>query len=137
MLVLTEQVIDTKINYIQTKANLGNILGCTQHLATFQIKIHHFYRLVAEWLVLWTWNSLCKDQMERSEQAIKHPYLQKTPQQQQPGECQCPFLCPQLSHVGQENDGPGYAVPIRLFLLQFPQLQDRWFNIENNSTCTL
>lgn len=52
MLVMTEQVIDTKINYIQTKANLGKALGCTQHLATFQITIHHFYRLVEEQLVL-------------------------------------------------------------------------------------
>lgn len=35
MLILTEQVRDTKNNSIQTKANLGNVLGCTQHLATF------------------------------------------------------------------------------------------------------
>lgn len=40
MLVLAEQVIDTEVNYIQAKVNLGNVLGCTQHLATFQITIY-------------------------------------------------------------------------------------------------
>lgn len=46
MLVMKEQGIDSKINYIQTKANLRKVLRCTQHLTTFQITIHHFYRLV-------------------------------------------------------------------------------------------
>jgi len=40
MLVLAEQIKDTEVNYIQTQVNLGNVSGCTQHLANFQTRIY-------------------------------------------------------------------------------------------------
>ena len=40
VMVLAEQIKDTEVNYIQTKVNLGNISGCAQHLANFQIRIY-------------------------------------------------------------------------------------------------
>lgn len=120
MPILTEQVIDTEINSIQTKANLENVvhLGCTQHLATFQITIHHFYRLVVERLVLWTQSSLCKDQMERSEWAIKHLHLQNTSLQQQPGECRAP-LSASSCHTWHRRVGLDILHPSAFFYYSF------------------